>query len=232
MMLLHIVAVGKIRSRAIAELCAGFGKRLGAYSRLKLTEIPDSDPGGEGRAICRELDRERGARVVVLSEEGRLFSTAEFADFLRRCDTKVVLVVGGPFGLSPSGGQGAGGAVMVAVAAHIHPRAGPAAAAGATLPGAELQCRRRLPSPLISDPATLRASGARLRSAASLPAERGLPAASAARRWRTSPTSKAGRRASAALLHAKKRPVWGGKRRVGQCGRPTASTAYLPITSR
>ncbi len=101
MMLLHIVAVGKIRSRAIAELCAGFGKRLGAYSRLKLTEIPDSDPGGEGRAICRELDRERGARVVVLSEEGRLFSTVEFADFLRRCDTKVVLVVGGPFGLSP-----------------------------------------------------------------------------------------------------------------------------------
>ena len=101
MMLLDIVAVGKLRSREIAALTAEFSKRLGAYARLKTTELTDSDVPGEGRAIRRELDRARGAKVVVLSEEGKLFSTAQFAGFLQKCDTRVVFVVGGPFGLAP-----------------------------------------------------------------------------------------------------------------------------------
>ena len=100
-MLLHIVAVGRVRSREIAALCADFGKRLGAYAKLKITEVADSDPAGEGKLILRELDRERTAEVVVLAEEGRTFTTAEFAERLKRCDTKVVFVVGGPFGLAP-----------------------------------------------------------------------------------------------------------------------------------
>ena len=101
MMLVDIVAVGKVRSREIAALAAEFSKRLGAYARLKVTELADSDVAGEGRAICRELDRARGAKVVVLSEEGKLFSTFDFAGFLKKCDTRVVFVVGGPFGLAP-----------------------------------------------------------------------------------------------------------------------------------
>lgn len=101
MMLLDLVAVGRLRSREIAALAAEFSKRLGAYARLKVTELADSDVAGEGKAILRELDRARGAKVVVLSEEGKLFSTADFAGFLKKCDTRVVFVVGGPFGLAP-----------------------------------------------------------------------------------------------------------------------------------
>ena len=101
MMLLDVVAVGKVRSREIAALAAEFAKRLGGYARLKTTELADSDVATEGRAICRELDRVRGAKIVVLSEEGKLFTTAEFAGFLKKCDTRVVFAVGGPFGLSP-----------------------------------------------------------------------------------------------------------------------------------
>ena len=101
MMLVHIVAVGRIRSREIAALCAEFAKRLGAYAKLKVTEVADSDPAGEGRLILRELDKERGARVVVLAEEGRVFTTAAFAGWLKNCDTKIVFVVGGPFGIAP-----------------------------------------------------------------------------------------------------------------------------------
>lgn len=101
MMLLDVVAVGKLRSREIAALAAEFSKRLGAYARLKVTELADSDVAGEGKAIRRELDRARGAKVVVLTEEGKLFSTSEFAAFLKSCDTRVVFVVGGPFGIAP-----------------------------------------------------------------------------------------------------------------------------------
>ena len=101
MMLLDIVAVGKVRSRELSALCSEFARRLGAYARLRMTELADSDVAGEGRAILRELDRVRGAKVVVLSEEGKLFSTSEFAGFLEKCDTRVVFAVGGPFGLAP-----------------------------------------------------------------------------------------------------------------------------------
>ena len=101
MMLLDVVAVGRVRSREIAALTAEFTKRLGAYARLKVTELADSDVPGEGRAICREFDKTRGAKIVVLSEEGKLFSTSEFAAFLKRCDTRVVFAIGGPFGLAP-----------------------------------------------------------------------------------------------------------------------------------
>ena len=101
MMLLTIIAVGKFRSRELGALYAEFSKRLGAYAKVRQVELADSDVPGEGRAICRELDRERGAVVVVLSEEGKLQSTAEFSAFLKRCDSRVVFVVGGPFGLAP-----------------------------------------------------------------------------------------------------------------------------------
>ena len=101
MMLLDVIAVGKVRSRELSALAAEFAKRLGAYARLKVTELADSDVAGEGKAICRELDRVRGAKVVVLTEEGKLFTTAAFAAFLKSCDTRVVFVVGGPFGLAP-----------------------------------------------------------------------------------------------------------------------------------
>ena len=101
MMLLSFIAVGKFRSRELGALHAEFSKRLGAYAKVRHVELADSDVSGEGRAICRELDRERGAKVVVLSEEGKLFSTAEFSAFLKGCDSRVVFVVGGPFGLAP-----------------------------------------------------------------------------------------------------------------------------------
>ena len=83
MMLLDLVAVGKVRSREISALAAEFAKRLGGYARLKVTELADGDVASEGRAICRELDRARGAKIVVLGEEGKLFSTSEFAAFLK-----------------------------------------------------------------------------------------------------------------------------------------------------
>lgn len=102
MMLITIMAAGRLRSREIGALYAEFVKRLGAYAKIKLIEVPDSDPEGEGKAFCRELDRERGAKVIVLAEEGKLFSTAAFAGVLNKCDTRVVFIVGGAYGISDS----------------------------------------------------------------------------------------------------------------------------------
>ena len=101
MMLLKIVAVGRVRERSLAERCAEYQKRLGAYAKVQLVEVADNTIAGEGAAILRELDRERHAEVVALSEEGEEFTTAEFAARLAAADGKIVFVIGGPFGLAP-----------------------------------------------------------------------------------------------------------------------------------
>ena len=101
MMLLKIVAVGRVKERSFAERCDEYRKRLGAYAKVQLVEVADGDVASEGAAILRELDREHHAEVVALSEEGREFTTAEFAAHLAAADGKVVFVIGGPFGLAP-----------------------------------------------------------------------------------------------------------------------------------
>ena len=53
-------------------------------------------------------DRVRNALVVVLTEEGREFTTAEFSAYLGRADRKIVFVIGGPFGLAQEVKQRAG----------------------------------------------------------------------------------------------------------------------------
>ena len=96
-----LVAVGRMRDRALAGLCGEFLTRAGAYGRCECVVIPDSDVSGEGRAILRELAKDRNALTVALDETGREFSTVGFAEFLERADRKIVFVIGGPFGLAP-----------------------------------------------------------------------------------------------------------------------------------
>lgn len=101
MMLLKVIAVGKVRERSLAERCGEYLKRLGAYAKIQLVEVADGTIASEGAAILRELDREHHAEIIALSEEGREFTTAEFAAHLAAADTKLVFVIGGPFGLTP-----------------------------------------------------------------------------------------------------------------------------------
>ena len=99
--MVKLIAVGRMRDRCCDRLCREFLTRCGAYGRCECVAVPDSDVAAEGRALLRELDRERNAIVVALSEEGREFDTAGFAEFLGRADRKLVFVIGGPFGLAP-----------------------------------------------------------------------------------------------------------------------------------
>ena len=99
--LFRLIAVGKMRDRELDQLCRKFLTRLGAYGKCEVTVLPDSDVAGEGRAMLREIGRERGAMTVVLTEEGREFTTREFAGLLEKSDRRMVFVIGGPFGIAP-----------------------------------------------------------------------------------------------------------------------------------
>ena len=97
-MLFKVLAIGRIKDPAIRSRCAEFAKWLGPYAKIEICELPDSDMAGEGAAFARALERDRGAALVVLSEEGKEFTSVEFARKLGSFDRKVVFVIGGPCG--------------------------------------------------------------------------------------------------------------------------------------
>ena len=100
-MLIKVLVVGRLKDRAIQARCDEFAKWLGPYAKLEVQELPDSNVAKEGQAILKALERDRGAALVALSEEGKEFTSVKFAEVLGKFDRKVVFVIGGPYGLAP-----------------------------------------------------------------------------------------------------------------------------------
>ena len=100
-MLINVLVVGRLKDRAIQARCDEFAKWLGPYAKLEVQELPDSNVAKEGQAILKALERDRGAALVALSEEGKEFTSVKFAEVLGKFDRKVVFVIGGPYGLAP-----------------------------------------------------------------------------------------------------------------------------------
>ncbi len=100
-MLIKCVFIGKLKDRAMQSRCDEFAKWLSPYAKLEVVELPDSTVEKEGQAILKALEKERNSAVLVLSEEGREFTSVQFAERLGGFDRKVVFVIGGPYGLAP-----------------------------------------------------------------------------------------------------------------------------------
>ncbi len=100
--LFKVIVIGKLKDRFLQARCDEYAKWLGAYAKVEIKELPDSTIEKEGVAIIKELEKEHGSYIVVLSEEGRQFSSEEFATQLGKLDRKVVFVIGGPDGLVPA----------------------------------------------------------------------------------------------------------------------------------
>ena len=100
MMLIKVLVVGKMKDRAFRERCEEYWKWLTQYAKLEVKELPDSTKEKENAAILRELEKERGW-VCALSEDGKEYTSRQLAAKLGAIDRKIVLVIGGPYGLTP-----------------------------------------------------------------------------------------------------------------------------------
>lgn len=111
-----VLAVGKLKEPFYLAACGEYQKRLGAYCRLHVVELPEyrlpEDPSPaeiaaglakEGEAIRARVPK--GAWVCVLTPEGKLRSSEELAGTLR--DVKLsgrsgaCFILGSSFGLDP-----------------------------------------------------------------------------------------------------------------------------------
>lgn len=117
MMQIQIVCVGKLKEKYWSDGVAEYSKRLGAYARLDIRELPDEktpdamSPAEEEQVRVREGERilaalKPDAHVVALAIDGDAWSSEQLAAHLDRQAVygggAVAFVIGGSLGLSPA----------------------------------------------------------------------------------------------------------------------------------
>lgn len=98
-MLFKIIAVGKLKDKALAAKTAEFEKRIQTFGKLEIVELKDSGKGKECVRILETLEKERGL-IIALSEEGAELTSQAFSAMIFSADRKIIFVIGGPYGLS------------------------------------------------------------------------------------------------------------------------------------
>lgn len=117
MLSVKLICVGKMRETYYTAAFAEYAKRLGAYCRFELLELPerhlperpspreiDAALEREGQEILRQIPK--GAAVIAMCVEGRRMSSTALAQQLAAYASggvsKLCFVVGGSFGLHPT----------------------------------------------------------------------------------------------------------------------------------
>lgn len=110
----HLICVGKLKEKFYQDACAEYAKRLSAYCKLTLTELPEvklpKDPSRAqiDAALAKEAAAIRAklppsASVAALCVEGRMCSSPELAQLLstwgHNSAKHLVFLIGGSYGL-------------------------------------------------------------------------------------------------------------------------------------
>ena len=154
----RLICVGRLGEKFWAQAVKEYEKRLGAYCKLEIIELPEQrlpQTPSEGE-IAQALDREAaliesriwpGAAVIAMCVEGKTMSSEQLADYFSRLTvsgtSKICLLIGGSCGLSERLAVGGAAAVYVAHDVPASSRARYGARAG--LPRAQYRRRRQVP---------------------------------------------------------------------------------------
>lgn len=116
MLNVHLICVGKLKEHFYKEAVGEYAKRLSAYCKLTLTEVPEQplpespSPAQIELALQKEAQEitaklPKGGLVAAFCIEGDLFSSQDLAQALSRWMTggvsTLTLLIGGSFGLHP-----------------------------------------------------------------------------------------------------------------------------------
>ena len=96
---IKFIAVGKVKDPLFAAKIEDYVKRLQRFAKVTLVDVKDSTPEKEAKALRAFLAKER-AYKFVLSEEGRQYTSLQFAEELSALQRDMLFVVGGSEGLS------------------------------------------------------------------------------------------------------------------------------------
>lgn len=114
MLSIQIVCVGKLKEKYWQAACDEYGKRLGAFCRFSITELPeerlpDSPSDAQIRTALQEEAKRilaaAGGSIISLCIEGKLLSSPQLAAELERQAlygvSAISFVIGSSYGLAP-----------------------------------------------------------------------------------------------------------------------------------
>ncbi len=113
-MKIALLVVGKTNDKALIGLIEEYQKRLKYYTSFEIVCIPElkntkhlseaEQKEREGELILKQIDNTDV--LILLDEKGKEFSSVEFATYIEKKQLasckRLVFVVGGPYGFSPS----------------------------------------------------------------------------------------------------------------------------------
>lgn len=113
----RIICIGKLKERFFTEACEEYAKRLSAFCRFSIVELPEhklpSNPSDSEIALCIEKEGEKiltqiapQAFVLALCIEGEIISSEQLAGMISTAalngKSDIDLIIGGSYGLSPA----------------------------------------------------------------------------------------------------------------------------------
>ena len=113
---INIICIGKLKEEYLRSACSEYEKRLGAFCRLKITELtparlPDNpNPAQISSALSDESERilakiSPNEAVFALCIEGKELSSESFSKEIEKCAVSgfgsLCFIIGGSHGLSP-----------------------------------------------------------------------------------------------------------------------------------
>lgn len=106
MVTIDVVAVGKLKEKFWRDACAEYQKRLGAYAKLHVVEVPDSNLATEAQLVLDALSSRAYAHVILLDIAGTSTSSEQLAEKLDKLAVNgvshILFVVGGSDGVDES----------------------------------------------------------------------------------------------------------------------------------
>ncbi len=99
-MIITILAVGKIKNKAILALFNEFKKRIEKYQRINLIEIKDSDQEKESEKIIEYVENNPDKKYFLLEEQGKEYTSIKFSELMKKIENEkeIVFIVSGAYG--------------------------------------------------------------------------------------------------------------------------------------
>ena len=100
-MKIKIISVGKIKDREIKSKINDYTERIKHDAAIELYTVKDSDKKTEGKKIIEQIKKDV-SYTVALSEEGKEYTSREFAGKILQKHANILFIIGGPFGIDSS----------------------------------------------------------------------------------------------------------------------------------
>ena len=107
----QLICVGKMKEKFYIDAAAEYVKRLSAYCKLQVVELPEERLAAQSSPAPAQMVAIRaklapGASLVALCVEGRMRSSEELSgllsDWSSRGGSSLSFLIGGSYGLAPS----------------------------------------------------------------------------------------------------------------------------------